>query len=216
MPTKAQRANMTEEQKQRYAEKQRQRWANRTEEEKQRQKEKTRERYVSRSEEINEAARQRWANMTEEGRELKKEQNRQWRANMTEERKQQRYKRNRQWFANMTEEQKEQYSKRTAVSAAKARSRKHGLPFNLTFDYINEIWPDGNKCPVFGVPMVRGQTELDARPNLDRIEPSKGYVMGNVRVMSGLANRIKTNATPAQVLAVGQYLVEQERKRAST
>lgn len=42
-------------------------------------------------------------------------------------------------------------------------------------------------CPVFKTPMVS--------PSLDRIDSSKGYVKGNVRVISKRANQLKSNAT---------------------
>jgi hypothetical protein len=42
----------------------------------------------------------------------------------------------------------------------------------------------------------------DNSPTLDRIDPARGYVPGNIAVLSALANRIKSNAAPAQIRAV--------------
>jgi hypothetical protein len=40
---------------------------------------------------------------------------------------------------------------------------------------------------------------------MDRIDNSRGYVKGNVIIVSQLANRIKTSATPDQIITVGQF-----------
>jgi len=49
-------------------------------------------------------------------------------------------------------------------------------------------------CPVYGVPMNK-EGERSYYPTVDRIDSSKGYVKGNVRVISHLANRHKNNMT---------------------
>ncbi len=52
-------------------------------------------------------------------------------------------------------------------------------------------------------------------PSLDRIIPEKGYVKGNVIVVSNKANVIKNNATPEEIIAVGEFykkLLEEAKK----
>ena len=52
------------------------------------------------------------------------------------------------------------------------------------------------RCPVFGMILRRAKGRpKDNSPTLDRIIPSKGYVKGNVWVISMRANMIKSNAT---------------------
>jgi hypothetical protein len=83
------------------------------------------------------------------------------------------------------------------------RSKVEGIAFDLTIDdvHIPEI------CPAIGIPMKRGVgRQYDNSPSLDRIDPKKGYVKGNVAVISFLANRIKTNATADQVEAVSKWI----------
>ena len=203
MPKKAgDRANWTEEQREREREGARKRRANRTEEEKQRRLERRR---------------RLWANRSEEQKQQTAERARQWHANMTEEEKQQKAETERKARANMTEEQKEQFHRRTTLRGARHRAKKKGLPFELPLDHINEIWPPDNKCPVFGTPFVRGRVgPISTSPTFDQIEPDKGYTIGNVEVISNRANRIKSDATAAEVMMVAQYLLKKERERAST
>ena len=68
-------------------------------------------------------------------------------------------------------------------SAAKSRSKMKGREFTITLADI--VIP--TLCPVFLTLMVS--------PSLDRIDSSKGYVKGNVRVISKRANQLKSNAT---------------------
>jgi hypothetical protein len=93
------------------------------------------------------------------------------------------------------------------LQAAKRRSKLYNLPFNLVEQDIKDIWPEDNKCPALGIPFVTGdqKTKSYSSPNLDRIIPDKGYVKGNIQIVCGLANKIMSNATPDQVIQVGQY-----------
>ena len=68
-------------------------------------------------------------------------------------------------------------------NSAKSRATEKGREFNIKLSDI--VIPD--LCPVLGVPMDR--------PSLDRIDSSKGYAKGNVRVISHRANMLKNNAT---------------------
>ena len=45
----------------------------------------------------------------------------------------------------------------------------------------------------------------DNSPSLDRIDPTKGYIPGNVMMMSNLANKMKNNATPEQLKQFSRY-----------
>lgn len=95
----------------------------------------------------------------------------------------------------------------TMLGHAKTRAKAKGVPYQLSEEDISipEV------CPVFGTKLAKGPARgrksgpSDNSPSLDRIVPSLGYVVGNVIVVSWLANRIKSNATPDQIIAVGQF-----------
>ena len=88
------------------------------------------------------------------------------------------------------------------IRGAKSRAKKKGIPFNITQDDL--FVP--THCPVLGIPLITTFGEsTDNTPSIDRIIPALGYVKGNVIIVSKLANRIKTNATPDQIQAVATF-----------
>lgn len=94
---------------------------------------------------------------------------------------------------------------RLAVRRARNRAKQMGFEFNIDDEYIESIWQ--TTCPVLGIPlfsadfgsgMKRGESKAKAQdnsPTLDRIDSSKGYVKGNIVVMSYRANLIKNCGT---------------------
>ena len=61
-------------------------------------------------------------------------------------------------------------------------------------------------CPVFEMELDWGMNGRQPNsPSLDRIDPTKGYVKGNVMIISDLANGMKQNATPEQLKQFGRY-----------
>jgi len=61
-------------------------------------------------------------------------------------------------------------------------------------------------CPVFKMKLDWGMHGLQNNsPSLDRIDPTKGYIPGNVMMMSTLANRMKQNATFEQLKQFSRY-----------
>lgn len=72
---------------------------------------------------------------------------------------------------------------RRLFRAAKSRAVIKGREFNIELSDI--IIP--TICPVLNIPMVS--------PSVDRIDSNKGYIKGNIRVISKRANQLKNNAT---------------------
>lgn len=84
----------------------------------------------------------------------------------------------------------------------RGRAKKTGVEFSITSADI--IIPEF--CPVLGIPLVynRGLAKENSA-SIDRIDNSKGYIPGNVIIVSVLANRIKNSATSDQILSVGNF-----------
>lgn len=89
------------------------------------------------------------------------------------------------------------------LSGIKKRAKQKGLDFDLELEDIL-----GTTCPVFGVELKRGSRKgpSDFAPSVDRIDNSKGYVKGNVQVLSNLANKMKMNATPEQLIQFAEWV----------
>jgi len=98
----------------------------------------------------------------------------------------------------------------------KQHARKRQIPFDLKEDDIPDI-PE--YCPVF--PWIklqyavgkgykgwrRGFGFLKGRENsvsVDRINNKKGYVAGNIRIISLLANVLKGRASDQELIALGK------------
>ena len=80
---------------------------------------------------------------------------------------------------------------------AKISAEKRGLQFDLEPSDI--IYPEF--CPVLGIRIEQNTKRgpNDSSPSLDRIFPERGYVKGNIRVISQKANRIKNDATAEEL-----------------
>lgn len=83
------------------------------------------------------------------------------------------------------------------LSKARTRARLRGLDFSITVADI----PIPEFCPVFPwlklVLPPKGEAAPTA-PSIDRIDSTKGYIPGNVRVISWHANRLKSNMSPEE------------------
>lgn len=91
---------------------------------------------------------------------------------------------------------------RGQFNTARHQAKKRGLKFSVKFDDI--VWPEF--CPVFGERLRREpKGPNDWSPSLDRIDSTKGYEPGNVIVVSMRANRIKSDATVAELDRVAAF-----------
>jgi hypothetical protein len=97
--------------------------------------------------------------------------------------------------------------------AAKFRAKQKNIPFTLKLSEMPDI---PKKCPVFGFDLEKGGNGhglRDKSPSLDKIIPEKGYILGNVQIISGKANKMKSNATTEEIGKLYKYMLEISKKR---
>ena len=97
------------------------------------------------------------------------------------------------------------------LRSAKHRAKRDDLPFNLEKSDI--VIP--KLCPVLGIELECNAGTGSAKqnsPSLDKIIPELGYVKGNVQVISNLANVMKHDATPEQMLRFAKWVIETYEK----
>lgn len=99
----------------------------------------------------------------------------------------------------------------TLARCKKAECKKKGLEYNLDPEYLRGIWT--GKCPVFDTEITIGNSGYGSHRSghLDRIDPNLGYTKGNVRYISGRANRIKYDATIDELQKIIEYMKRHER-----
>jgi hypothetical protein len=93
--------------------------------------------------------------------------------------------------------------KRYMLYRAKCRAKEKKLEFDITKDDIDlpEI------CPVLGIQIIYGLSkQCRNSPTIDRMDCSKGYVKGNVRVISWRANDLKRDASIGELEAIIRYM----------
>ena len=89
---------------------------------------------------------------------------------------------------------------------SRGRAKRIGVDHNITVDDIEQP----KYCRYLGMELDytagRGRAHPDS-PSLDRIDNDKGYIKGNVQVISTLANTMKSYATREQLLLFAKTIL---------
>lgn len=94
---------------------------------------------------------------------------------------------------------------RKKLYLAKQRADKLGLEFNLELSDI--IIPE--VCPYLEIPFIKGTKEEKwSTYSIDRIDPTKGYIKGNVQIISYLANTMKNKASKEQLVTFAKNILK--------
>lgn len=92
-------------------------------------------------------------------------------------------------------------AERRILTRVKSRAKQKGIDFNLEIEDVDI--PD--ICPVLGIklnPHSGHRGYHHDSPSLDKIYPDKGYMKGNVRVISARANLLKNDASVEELTKV--------------
>jgi hypothetical protein len=94
------------------------------------------------------------------------------------------------------------------IAIIKSRAKQKNMDFNLEPEDIQipEL------CPVFKIPLEKYITKGKYgprynSPSVDRIDNTKGYIKGNIQIISHKANSMKSNATPEQLLKFAYWVI---------
>ncbi len=96
---------------------------------------------------------------------------------------------------------------------AKYRAKSLKMPFDLTREWVTRRWT--GRCELTDIPFVLGTHLGDPRsfsPSLDRIEPKKGYVQDNCRIVLLAVNIFKNNNDDAAMYRIAEALVKNRQK----
>lgn len=89
-----------------------------------------------------------------------------------------------------------------AISRAKTRASKLGVPFALAKQTLLQMMRTARKCPVLDIDLQFFEGPRGTSPSIDRIFPELGYVPGNIRITSNRGNVLRSNATPEESVLV--------------
>lgn len=77
--------------------------------------------------------------------------------------------------------------------------------WGFTLKFTDVEWP--THCPILGLELDYFSDYVsESSPSFDRIDPTKGYIPGNVIILSWRANRIKNNGTAEEHYKIAKWL----------
>lgn len=91
------------------------------------------------------------------------------------------------------------------LALAKYRAKKKNLEFNLELEDIKIP----KLCPVLGIKLERnrgGKAACPSSPSIDRIDNDRGYVKGNIKIISYKANTLKSSSSTKDLQKVISYM----------
>lgn len=102
------------------------------------------------------------------------------------------------------------------LNSAKNRATIKDRVFNISTEYLIELWDNSDgTCAVSGTPLVLEYSNNGGPhkhgPSLDRIDSSKGYEVGNVRLVTYHVNTALSNFGEEALLELANNIIDFNR-----
>ena len=95
------------------------------------------------------------------------------------------------------------------IATARNRAKKKGIVFSISVEDV--VIPEF--CPWLGFRLSKTRTgKRGTSPSIDRIDNSKGYIKGNIEIISSRANAIKSDCSLDELILLGSVA---ERRKGS-
>ncbi|MFA5142521.1 MAG: hypothetical protein WC471_06150 [Candidatus Woesearchaeota archaeon] len=117
---------------------------------------------------------------------------------------------NKQTIRKQAKEWRENNPLSRLISSTKQTAKLKGLEHSITSNDLDTP----KYCPYLGVRIdySLGKGYNDFSPSIDRIDSTKGYIQGNVEVVSRLANTLKNKATTEQLVTFSRNILKRYEK----
>jgi hypothetical protein len=89
--------------------------------------------------------------------------------------------------------------------SANKRAKEKGISFEITNEDIILV----RHCPFLNIRLEYGNTKaVRGSASIDRIDSTRGYVKGNIQVISMLANSMKSSASPEDLITFSKSVLK--------
>ena len=98
---------------------------------------------------------------------------------------------------------------RHLLGEIRKRAKANNLDFDITLENFRSLYNGSvTHCPILGIALNYTAIDKygDDSASIDRIIPSKGYVMSNIAIVSYKANRIKNNGTADEHRKIANWI----------
>ena len=105
----------------------------------------------------------------------------------------------------------ERHPEQRLLASSKQSARKRNHEYSITIDDIHIP----TYCPYLNVELTNTQNSFKVPTNIsiDRIDSTKGYIKGNIQVISYLANKMKQDATDEQLLSFALGILQVHKNK---
>ena len=98
---------------------------------------------------------------------------------------------------------------------ARDRAKAKGLNFNVSEDYIRELWKkQKGLCAISQIPMTYdlGEGRVFTNLSIDRINPNEGYIEGNLQLVCMAINQMKSDMSLEELYMFSEAIIKNKNK----